>query len=78
MSFRSSHHLALLLALTAVACGSGSDGNQEGAGTVTDQWRSYCVAKFTQDYRVTEFNEPLFTARAGEDHLRDVRHRRRR
>jgi hypothetical protein len=42
----------------------------EGPGTVTDAWSSYCVATFTSDYEVVDsFDEPLFTARAGEQYL---------
>lgn len=41
-----------------------------GPGTVTDAWSGYCLATFTSDYEVLDsFDEPLFTARAGEQYL---------
>lgn len=42
----------------------------EGPGTVPDAWSSYCLATFTSDYEVLDsFDDPLFTARAGEQYL---------
>lgn len=57
------------------ACSGGDDGgpggaNGSGTGTVTDEWSSYCVATFTQDYQVTDFfDDVLFTAHAGDQFL---------
>jgi hypothetical protein len=74
----SSSHLGLLfaLALAAQGCG-GSSSDEPGAGSnvgnsgvITDEWRGYCVATFSQDYAVLDFfDERLFTARAGEEYL---------
>ena len=48
----------------------GSAGTSSGAGTVTDDWRAFCVARFTTDYAVVDpFDDPVFTARAGEEYL---------
>jgi hypothetical protein len=59
--------LCLLGSLIA-GCGS-ENAATSGGGQVTDAWRAYCVATFTKDYTVTEFNEPLFQARAGDAYL---------
>ena len=48
--------------------GAGTGGTD--TGTVTDPWRSYCIATFTKDYSVTDaWGEALFTARSGEQYL---------
>ncbi len=48
----------------------GTSGSSSGAGTITDDWRAYCVATFTADYDVMDpFGDLLFTARAGEEYL---------
>ena len=50
--------------------GSGGVSTVSGPGTVTEAWSSYCLATFTSDYAVLDtFDEPLFTARAGEQYL---------
>ena len=50
--------------------GSGGVSTVKGPGTVTDVWSGYCLATFTSDYEVLDtFDEPLFTARAGEQYL---------
>ena len=36
------------------------------AGVVTSAWSAFCVAEFTSDYSVKDFDDELFTARAGE------------
>lgn len=52
------------------AGGSGGVSTVSGPGTVTDAWSSYCLATFTSDYAVLDtFDEPLFTAHAGEQYL---------
>ncbi len=39
-------------------------------GTITDLWRDFCVATFTEDYMVTDaFGDPVFTVKAGEEYL---------
>jgi hypothetical protein len=60
------------LALTS--CGSGDndagDGFGSGNGNVTDTWRSFCTATFTKDTAIVDpFDEPMFTARAGDEFL---------
>lgn len=65
--------VALGAASTVVGCG-GSDGDEDGeapgAGQVTESFREYCVATFTEQRTVMDvFDEPLFTARAGEEYL---------
>jgi len=50
--------------------GAGGRPADEGPGTITDPWRDFCVATFTEDYPVKNaFMMPLFTARAGEEYL---------
>jgi hypothetical protein len=50
--------------------GSGGLSTVTGPGTVTDAWSGYCLATFTSDYEVIDsFDDPLFTARAGEQYL---------
>ncbi|HEX7597262.1 MAG TPA: hypothetical protein VF518_03545 [Polyangia bacterium] len=47
------------------ACGSGG-----GSGQITEAWRPYCVATFTQDYAFKDgFGDELVTARKGEAYL---------
>jgi hypothetical protein len=62
---------ALGLALSCAACGGGDDGeSDEPSGTVTEEWRDFCVATFTEDYRVIDvFDEPEFEAKAGDEYL---------
>ena len=62
-----------VLALTN--CG-GSDGDSAGdglagaRGTVTEQWAGFCTGTFTEDTPIVDvFDEPLFTARAGDEFL---------
>ncbi|MEE2758256.1 MAG: hypothetical protein VYA30_16475 [Myxococcota bacterium] len=50
-------------------CGSGG-GSTQPPGTVTDIWSGFCTATFTVDYAIIDtFDDPLFTARAGETYL---------
>ncbi len=62
----------VLLGVLLSACG-GEDGDEAaggGSGQVAPPWDTYCVATFTEDAAVQdEFDEPLFTARAGERYL---------
>ena len=53
-------------ALTACSSGGGSTSS----GQVTEAWRTYCVATFTQDYAFKDsFGDELVTARKGEAYL---------
>jgi hypothetical protein len=50
--------------------GSDNDGAGSGNGTITEQWAGYCTATFTVDTPiVSAFDEPMFTARAGQEFL---------
>ena len=61
-------------ALALNNCG-GSDGDggaaaANGDGTVTEQWAAFCSATFTADTPIVDaFDEPAFTARAGDAFL---------
>jgi hypothetical protein len=58
------------VALFCCACGGGDDEEDRPAGTVTEEWRDFCVAKFTRDYDVIDsFDEPQFRAKKGEEYL---------
>jgi len=60
---------ALASIVLLAACGSEDDGGS-GSGTVTEEWAAFCTATFTQDTRILDsFDEPMFTARAGETYL---------
>lgn len=66
--------LCLLSGVFALAGCSGSDGGNggsgSGSGTVTEPWASFCTGTFTKDTPIIDaFDEPLFTARAGEEYL---------
>ena len=39
------------------------------SGVVTSMWSEFCTAEFTSDYTVKDFDDELFTARAGERYL---------
>jgi hypothetical protein len=59
---------------TTTACGGGGDGGSDGprAGeraTVSAPWSNYCVATLTEDTAITDFGDPVFTARAGDQYL---------
>jgi hypothetical protein len=52
--------------------GSDDDGNGavSGNGTITDEWAAFCTATFTADTPIVDaFDEPTFTARAGDEFL---------
>ena len=58
--------------LLCCACGAGGDEEDEDSpsGTVTEEWREFCVATFTKDYEIIDsFDEPQFTAKKGEEYL---------
>jgi hypothetical protein len=59
-------------ALVSLAC-SGSEGGATGglsSGVVSDEWRAYCVATFTETYAVqSSFDGVLFTAEVGAEYL---------
>src|SRR5512146_1456299 len=52
-------------------CGSDSSNtNGNGSGQVTDEWRDFCVAKFTKDVAIRDFGDEVsFTAKTGEEYL---------
>lgn len=55
---------------TSVGGSGGSSSASEGPGTITEPWRAYCVATFTEDYPVKDgFGAPLFVALKGEEYL---------
>jgi len=60
-----------VLALTGCGgSGGGGGGASSGNGTVTDQWATFCTGTFTQDTPIVDaFDEPTFTARAGDEFL---------
>lgn len=65
-----------LAVLSVTGCGgSDGDGNEGGGpgsknGTVTAEWASYCTGTFTEDMAIVDaFDEPAFTAHAGEQYL---------
>ena len=50
--------------------GSNGDGSGSVGGTVTEPWAAYCTGTFTQDTPLVDaFDEPTFTARAGDEFL---------
>jgi hypothetical protein len=57
--------------LALAGCGgSDSDDGGGGGGTVTEQWAGFCTGTFTNDTPIVDaFDEPLFTARAGDEFL---------
>jgi hypothetical protein len=63
--------LGLVGVLFLAGCGGSDDGDGSGGnGTITDQWTSFCTATFTVDTPIVDpFDEPAFTARAGEQYL---------
>jgi hypothetical protein len=63
--------LGLAGVLFLAGCG-GSDGDGAGSekGTITEEWASFCTATFTADTPIVNaFDEPTFTARAGDEFL---------
>ena len=62
--------LGSVVSLTACSGGSDDDDGENGTGTVTASWTEYCTGTFTQDTPILDpFDEPMFTARVGEDYL---------
>lgn len=64
--------LGLIGGVVALAscAGSDKDGAQSGNGTTTEQWAGFCTATFTKDTPLVDaFDEPAFTARAGDEFL---------
>jgi hypothetical protein len=59
--------------LALAGCGgsdAGGGGAGSGNGTVTEQWAAFCTGTFTQDTPIVDaFDEPTFTARAGDEFL---------
>jgi len=54
--------------------GDGDDDDDDGAGdstgTVTAEWSSFCVGRFTRDQQVYDvFDDPMFKAKTGEEYL---------
>jgi hypothetical protein len=75
---RQSRHLRKALGLTGcvlalAGCGSDDDdgdGAGSGDGTVTEPWSAFCTGTFTEDTPIVDaFDEPAFTARAGDEFL---------
>jgi hypothetical protein len=65
---------ALGVLLPSACSGDGEEENEDasalGNGTITDTWRSYCIATFTEEYVVNDaFDEPQFTAHVGDEYL---------
>jgi hypothetical protein len=61
-------------ALALTGCGSdndsGGNGAGSGSGTATPQWAGFCTGTFTEDTAIIDaFDEPMFTARAGDEYL---------
>src|SRR5690606_37571368 len=57
-------------ALSSGACSGKGANETRSTGTITDHWRSYCIATFTEDHIVRDsFDDALFTAMAGEEYL---------
>lgn len=68
--FRASCLLYGAFALTACGGSDGGDGPATGDGRVTEEWATFCTGTFTQDTPIIDaFDEPLFTARAGDEYL---------
>ena len=65
--------LLLSFAIAAAACSDDNPGENDdgvGAGTITDTWRAYCIATFTQNHDVIDvFGDTVFTATAGQQYL---------
>lgn len=68
--------LLIVQALTLVGCGDDADSagstntNPSANGQVTDAWRAYCIATFTEEYDVVDpFGDTLFRARPGQEYL---------
>jgi hypothetical protein len=62
--------LSGIMSLTACSGGDDDDSPEGGSGVVTAPWTEYCIGTFTQDTPIIDpFDEPLFTARAGEQYL---------
>ncbi len=49
--------------------GSGSGELANGDGTVTEAWAGFCTGTFTKDTPITDFDRPIFTARAASEYL---------
>jgi len=57
-----------VLALTG--CGGSDNDGGAGTGTITEEWAGFCTATFTTDTPIIDpFDEPMFTARAGDEYL---------
>jgi hypothetical protein len=55
---------------TSAGGSGGGPAPETGPGTVTDLWRDFCVATFTENYSVVDaFGDPLFEIQAGEEYL---------
>lgn len=63
--------LYFLVSLLMLGCSSEpTSDNADGAGQVTDPWRSFCIATFSRDVAVTDaFGDTAFTARVGQEYL---------
>lgn len=56
--------------LALASCGGNDDEPGNGDGTVTEQWAGFCTGTFTEDTPIVDaFDEPTFTARAGDEYL---------
>jgi hypothetical protein len=61
-------------ALALTGCGGSDDDDDDGMGsgngTVSESWSSFCTGTFTEDTPIVDaFDEPAFTARAGDEFL---------
>jgi hypothetical protein len=76
---QSRHRLKALCVMGSVlalmGCGGSDgdgdgDGGRSGGGTVSEAWAGFCTATFTEDTPIVDaFDEPMFTARVGEEFL---------
>ena len=59
-----------IVALTGCGGSDGGAGPGNGSGTVSEAWAGFCTATFTEDTPIVDaFDEPMFTARVGEEYL---------